>query len=278
MHFASFGSLFLVAFFAISFGYFIIFPAASPLSDHFGLIAIEIFLVLVSAAFLRLRRLRFEDFFLLNATTGRFLLATIPTAICAILLLNELDLAWRAYLADFDLRLSPSQQRSVLDIQIFQGWRQWAGGLAAVAFFPAICEELFFRGFIFTNLFGRYGAKFALGGSALFFGMAHLDFLQLPIFFLLGLFLALLAYWSHSIYPAILAHLLNNLVSLADVNLNLYGLSPIGSSSHLPWPILILLILGLVWGLRFLRRLPSVMPLIPSLPTQVDFVEEHAPQ
>ena len=128
---------------------------------------------------------------------------------------------------------------------------------------PALCEEPFFRGFVLTGLYAHYGARWALGGSALLFAASRLNPWQFLPLLLFGLFLGSLIHWTHSIYPAILAHALNNLVSMAGVNLQTHrGLDSIGPNQHLPIPLALVAALILLIGLLLLSRQTPVIPFL----------------
>jgi len=77
-----------------------------------------------------------------------------------------------------------------------------------------ITEELIFRGYI-QGALSRYGKKFAILCSALFFGIFHGNLIQTPYAFLAGLLLGYVAAEYH-IGWSIGIHMFNNLV-LADL-------------------------------------------------------------
>jgi sodium transport system permease protein len=75
-----------------------------------------------------------------------------------------------------------------------------------MAVLPAICEELAFRGFILSGL-RRLGHKWwAIGLSAVFFGMAHTVIQQSIAAAALGAIIAYLAIQSDSLIPGMLFH------------------------------------------------------------------------
>ncbi len=84
-----------------------------------------------------------------------------------------------------------------------------------VAVVPPIAEEFIFRGAILGSL-RKHGDAFAIIISAIFFGLAHGNFLQTPVTFLTGLVLGYITVKSNSIIPAIILHFVNN--SLAVVS------------------------------------------------------------
>src|SRR6266571_1279077 len=82
-----------------------------------------------------------------------------------------------------------------------------------------IVEEIFFRGFIFGGLRGRWGTALAALGSGLLFGAAHLGnpgtFYIVPPIALVGVLFSLGYAYSGSILATIAAHFLFNLISVA---------------------------------------------------------------
>ncbi len=74
---------------------------------------------------------------------------------------------------------------------------------------PGICEELFFRGLVFSGL-RRLGVWPAVLGSALLFALAHASIYRLMPTFILGMVLGVLRWRSGSIVPGMVMHAINN--------------------------------------------------------------------
>jgi sodium transport system permease protein len=74
---------------------------------------------------------------------------------------------------------------------------------------PGICEELFFRGLIFSGM-RRLGAWPAVLVTALLFGLAHASIYRLLPTFILGVLLGVLRWRSGSVLPGIAMHATNN--------------------------------------------------------------------
>ncbi len=88
--------------------------------------------------------------------------------------------------------------------------------LLVIALMPAICEEMLFRGFIFTSFKSKKGIKMAIIGSAILFGFMHIDFIRIVPTAILGISFAFAVYKSESIFVSMLMHFINNgLVVLA---------------------------------------------------------------
>lgn len=86
--------------------------------------------------------------------------------------------------------------------------------LLALTVFPAIAEELVFRGILLRSLAPRLGGPLAVLISAAVFGLYHLFPPQMVSTFVLGLVLGVLTLRSASIVPAMIVHALNNTVAV----------------------------------------------------------------
>lgn len=84
------------------------------------------------------------------------------------------------------------------------------GLLAAAALAAPICEEVFFRGFIFTGILKRMPLWPSVALSAVIFGIAHADLGSLVPLVVIGLALAWARWRTDSIWPGIIVHALNN--------------------------------------------------------------------
>ena len=262
-HYPRFSQVLRIALPALLLAHFVVWPTVGLLSLHAGIIAAECTLLWFVALYIRRHRLIAEDLLLFNATPTATLLLTIPVAVCCSLVIAELDLYLAQLLDRIDLSMPLSFQKNLLEIQVVRGWADVPKVLIIIVLVPVICEEPLFRGLVFTSLYAHRGPRWALGGSALLFAVSHFNPWQLIPLFLFGLFLGALVYWTHSIYPAVLAHAVNNLASMTGINLRTYlGLEGLGPSQHLPMPLVLLAGLVLLGGLLLLSRQSSVMPLL----------------
>lgn len=84
--------------------------------------------------------------------------------------------------------------------------------LLVIAVLPGICEEMLFRGAIFSGL-RRIGPVTAVVGSAILFGAAHTVMQQSMTVTVIGVVLGLLVLRTGSIFPAMLFHMTNNLLA-----------------------------------------------------------------
>ena len=99
------------------------------------------------------------------------------------------------------------------------------GGFGITALFlllavgAPVVEELFFRGLLLRSLRRRFGPVVAIAGSAVLFGLAHFELLQLPALIAFGVVLAVLAYRSGRLGPGIVAHATFNAVTVLSLTL-----------------------------------------------------------
>ncbi len=84
-----------------------------------------------------------------------------------------------------------------------------------IALLPAICEEILFRGVI-AQLFTEWTRNIHWGIfiSSVIFAAIHLEFYGFLPRFLLGMSFGYLFYWSGSLWLPVIAHLINNLLSV----------------------------------------------------------------
>jgi membrane protease YdiL (CAAX protease family) len=97
---------------------------------------------------------------------------------------------------------------------------------------PGMAEETFFRGLMQTRLVARFGRWPGVVVTAALFGLIHLDPVQGPLAFLLGVFLGWTAEVLGGIRPSIAAHAVNNAVFVAAACLGDAASEPGGGSSR----------------------------------------------
>lgn len=75
---------------------------------------------------------------------------------------------------------------------------------------PAVCEEVLYRGYVLRAFEKSWGIWVAIVMSGLMFGLYHVQLTNLLALAFIGMILAYITYASDSIYPAMLAHFINN--------------------------------------------------------------------
>jgi membrane protease YdiL (CAAX protease family) len=90
----------------------------------------------------------------------------------------------------------------------------YIGFAIAVAVMAPVIEELFFRGLVLRSLERRFGTAWAVVGSSVAFGGAHLQLVQLPALIAVGLVFGILRVRSGRLGPGIVAHAAFNAVAV----------------------------------------------------------------
>ena len=116
---------------------------------------------------------------------------------------------------------------------------------------PAVTEELFFRGAL-QGLLRPSGSAAAIFGTALVFGLLHLDLAQGLTAFICAVFLGWLAERSGSILPGMLLHFINNTLAFLTLYLRLYA--PAAAAMAIELFILLFFPVFAAWLIRHARR------------------------
>jgi uncharacterized protein len=95
--------------------------------------------------------------------------------------------------------------------------------LLAAVFVAPFCEETFFRGFVFMGFTRAMPLIWAIIFSSLIFAVAHADPGSFAVLFIIGLALAFLRWRTHSIWPGMMLHALNNGIAALAVVLYMQG-------------------------------------------------------
>jgi uncharacterized protein len=102
----------------------------------------------------------------------------------------------------------------IYSVPIPQGAKGVLLSLIVLALVPAVCEEVLFRGVI-QGVLRRHGHIFAIIFTGALFSFLHLDIQRFIGIWLLGSLIGYMVYRTNSLYTGILAHLVNNVFSVA---------------------------------------------------------------
>lgn len=86
--------------------------------------------------------------------------------------------------------------------------------IVVVGLFPAVCEEILFRGFLQRNLEESMRPSSAILITAFIFGVSHLNPVDFIPLFAIGLYFGIIAYNTKSITIPIILHFLNNSITV----------------------------------------------------------------
>jgi membrane protease YdiL (CAAX protease family) len=103
---------------------------------------------------------------------------------------------------------------------------------AAVTVGPALGEELFFRGFVLRAFRADMPAGVAVALSSVLFGVLHMNALQGAGAACIGAYLGFVALATGSLWPAVCAHGLNNLLTSVIARLDPGGVGSAAEEGH----------------------------------------------
>lgn len=133
--------------------------------------------------------------------------------------------------------------------------------ISGVVLAAPVCEELFFRGVVQRGLGSRFAPARSVVLCSLLFSLFHLDPVGFLARFELGVLFGLLAWRSGSLWPAIGAHLANNLVSSAS-----YFATKGQDEVPLAWWVPASMFMAGSLGLLALARLARIRPAVLTPP------------
>lgn len=120
--------------------------------------------------------------------------------------------------------------------------------VAIIGVLAPVAEEAFFRGYMQSRLRRRWGPAWAIGITAVAFGALHADPVQTPFAIVIGVALGYVTERAGSIRPAIVCHIINNMISVMGTK--------IPESQHpksISWPIFAAGIIASAVGVMWFR-------------------------
>lgn len=133
-----------------------------------------------------------------------------------LLYLNSLFNAFYTAVVLIPLNQTLQSDLKLLLSQTFRSIWVWIGVVIAAP----LCEELFFRGFLFMGFRKSLNWIVAAVFSAAIFSIFHFDLYAIPPIFVMGFLSAFLVQKSQSLWPSILMHMCINLSTMIVIALN----------------------------------------------------------
>ncbi|MFC1554805.1 type II CAAX prenyl endopeptidase Rce1 family protein [candidate division KSB1 bacterium] len=243
---------FLITFSTILFILFITFifallSSVFELGNEFLLMGVGI--VIPAMIYLKFEGYSFKYVFRLNSISAREVTATLIIGISLVIVINFAE-ALTQYL--------PLPDWYENSKEMFEGdlVNQLAIGsvysfiilVLSVVVIAAVCEEMFFRGFLQQVFERKFPVGMAIIVSALMFAILHpLSLIPIIIF---AVFLGILSWKANSIYPTMIIHAMNNGITLFMLNLS--G-TPDETADYVEIPIylFVLSLMVLIAGIRY---------------------------
>lgn len=146
---------------------------------------------------------------------------TVGWAIMLMVAIYGVNILYQYLITRFHLNIQTNDQ--VLLQQSKYAPLSTYASLLVATFIAPICEEVFFRGFLFMGLARRMPVGWALVISSLLFAIAHGDPGSFIVLCVIGLALAFLRWRTQSLWPSILLHMLNNGLGALLIVLSMWG-------------------------------------------------------
>ena len=129
--------------------------------------------------------------------------------------------------------------------------------LLLMAAIPALAEELVFRGLllnIFNGLFKNIHV--AIAASALIFTLLHIQVYKVFPMMLLAISFGYLVYWTGSVWTAVIAHFLNNAVTVFSLHFFTDGSyeEVLQQDQDMHWSIILIAAIGFVMIFSYMNR------------------------
>jgi membrane protease YdiL (CAAX protease family) len=186
------------------------FTQKSTISLSIGSALLESFAILAGVYFFGIRRRNYQwDAAGIRPVSQRWIAISVAVGLIAIPVSSLVAVAVQYLL---DLPLENPQLPFLLPEDI-----STAGMIIMVILVGLIvpfAEELFFRGILYQWMRDRFGIWIGVIGSSLLFGIVHGEIAIGTAAFVLGVILAAVYERSHSLWPGVIVHALNNTVKI----------------------------------------------------------------
>lgn len=130
-------------------------------------------------------------------------ISVVFLALVGVFFVNDITVLWAIPLQK--LGLNPL----TTGLPVAQNAHELVLSVIIVAVIPAVCEEFMFRGAIMPAFEGE-GSKRAMWITSVLFMMVHGSLVGMPTQIILGMVLALLVFWTDSIYAGLIYHTVHN--------------------------------------------------------------------
>lgn len=235
-------------------GILLLFYVAAPLQQwdiQIGMLITQVVLVLGLVLVAdRLLNVNMKTSLYLHKTSFLSWLLMIPIAPAMMIIVSELSVIQNmffplpeSYIKAFEEMFSVEKFSLIASLFYF-------------ALLPGICEESLFRGFVLGGLNNSTGKWKAILLSGVMFGIFHLDPYRLLSTTILGILFGYITVTTGSIFPAMLAHFLNNSMAiiLSNYGERLRAIKWLTQGTHVPIHLLVAAVAIVGLSLLLIRR------------------------
>lgn len=178
----------------------------------FGALSNQVILLVISMFYIIYTKCNIKNTLSLRKPKVLSIIASIILWLGTFILINLISIPLQ--------RLMPESAQNLEVINNLMEGHSTLSLIIVVALIPAIVEELFFRGFVFSAAKEKFNKIPAIIFVSLIFGLYHMSFIKMFTVGILGAALAISVYYSKSIATSMIMHFLNNAVAVV---ISVYG-------------------------------------------------------
>jgi len=217
--------------------------------DKFFYFAAGLLFLVVPFFYIRFRQYNIYRVFRLNPVPKRIIIHSIIIGFSVSIVGDELDRLIN-YLVP-----TPQFIIDMMDNLKAGSAIEWIMIILGAVLFASVSEEILFRGFLQISLEKKGDITRAVLLSSISWTLFHINPYWAIQIFIMGVIIGFLAWRTNSVYPGIIAHGINNGISLLFLNFELEKIIPFYSiNDHVHPLILIPLFLLLVWSIRHITE------------------------
>jgi membrane protease YdiL (CAAX protease family) len=241
----AFGSIIIFAFALTILNSIIDIDMSSNDSNRFFYIIGGILFFIIPTLYIRQKKYDFNALFRLKPVSSEILQYSLLIGLTIGIVGDELDRIIQLIIP------MPEFLNELLKVMIAQTLFDWIILIIGTVIIASIAEELLFRGFLQVTLENKGDVTRAVILTSLSWTLIHANPFWAVQIFVMGIIIGFLVWRTDSVIPGIIAHGLNNFLSLLFINLNLDTiLDWYLMGDHVNPVILIPAIALLVWSLK----------------------------
>lgn len=221
-------------------------------------VATAIGMILVPLAYLKIKeRLALRHFTEIPLNWSQYIIASV--VVITFMGVNSIFIEWNMnisfpdFLSWFEEWARATEDRAAALTSFITGFTSpgvFVVALVVIAVLPAIGEELVFRGILQNEFHKGFGnIHIAIWVSAIIFSAIHMQFFGFIPRLLLGALFGYLYYWSGNLIIPIIAHFVNNGLTVLVIYLNNIGSIEMDLQNPEPTPLYAAAIFAIITGL-----------------------------
>ncbi len=213
-------------------------------NKYFYILGGLLFLI-VPTMYIRLKKYNIVELFRLKPISGEVLQLSILIGLTISIVSDELDRLIQIVIP------MPEFLQELLKVMIAHNMLDWILLFAGTVLIASIAEELLFRGFLQITLEKKGDITRAVILSSLSWALIHANPYWAVQIFVMGIIIGFLAWRTNSVFPGIIVHMINNLLSLIFINSEMDSITDwYLTGGHVNPLILLPSIVILVWSIR----------------------------